>query len=420
MTWIDGYLKASFRGIKFLVERASQQGGRRVVEDDLPERDDTYFQDMGRKNRTFLVTGYLVGDNYYDLRDDLVDALEQPGTGTLVHPYRGDYEVRCTDYSVTEQSGEGRMCRFDLTFKWVKDESILIIASDWRLDARDKKKTFLQKLDAAFAKVYETASKPANILQDATKAVNKALDYVEKAKQIVGAYDTFQRNLSTLRGKVIEFTLQAEFISKKIGEIIDFGTDPGARIDDVAATAGLLASSLASTPAEILTSGSIGKGQYYELGALVGFDELDLTAYPTIAEDDPDYPVTQIQKLVARKALASRVELVVSMDLDSVQAADAVLADTHIQVSKIEADESADLEVVEAARDLRVAVENIIKNRLVVLNRLNALDLPEWEPAIVTAYSLYEDPSRSMELADLNSVVHPGFLPGERLVVYAN
>jgi len=419
MTWIDGYLEASFRGKKFFVERTSQSGGRRVVDSELPERDDSYFQDMGRKNRSFTVTGYLVGDNYYELRDDLVDALEQAGPGTLVHPYRGDYEVRCTDYSVNEQSSEGRMCRFDITFQWVSDKSLLIIAPDWKLDAADKKLTFLQALDKAFKKAYEVASKPANILEDATRAVNKALDYVEKTKQIVGAYDTFQRNLSSLRGKVIEFTLQAEFISQKLGEIIDFGTDPGAVIDDVVDDSTLLASTATGTTAELLTAGPIGKGQYYEMGALVGFDEEDLTSFPSIADDDPNHPTTLIQQLVARKALASRVGLVVSMDLDSVQAADQVLADTHAQVAKIEADEYLDAEVIGAARDLRVAVEQIIENRRASTNALNALDLPEWEPALVTAYSLYEDPSRSGEIARLNNVVHPGFLPGERLAVYA-
>jgi prophage DNA circulation protein len=419
MSWLDGYLVASFRGITFLVERTSQQGGRRIVEDDLPERDDSYFQDMGRKNRSFSIKGYLIGDEYYSQRDKLIKALEEPGTGTLVHPYRGDYEVRCTDYAVDEQSSEGRMCRFDLTFQWESDESLVVLAPDWGLDALDKKLSFLQALDAAFAAAYELASAPANLIQDVTRAVNKALDYVEKAKQVVGAYDDFQRNLASLRGKVLQFALQAEFISKKLGDIIDFGTDPSAAIDDVVASSELVATSAATTTAEILTAGEIGKRQYQELGALVGFDEEDLTSFPSISDDDPNHPTTLIQQLVARKALASRVGLAISMDLDSVQAADDVLADTNTQIAKIEADEYADTEVIGAARDLRAAVESIIENRSISTNRLNALDLPEWEPAIVTAYSLYEDPTRSEEIARLNSVVHPGFLPGERLAVYA-
>jgi len=312
------------------------------------------------------------------------------------------------------------MCRVDMEFKWVEDGTYLIVGQDWAIDAAIKKKNFLDALDEAFAKAYEIASKPASILQDAIKTVNKALDYVEKAKQIVGAYDEFQRKLSTLRGKVIEFTLQAEFISQKLGEIIDFGTDPGALIDDTIAATGLIASATANTTAEILSSGPLGRDQYRELGAMVGFDDTALTSYPSLAEDDPNYPTTLLQQLVARKSLASRAGLVIGMDLASVQEADAVLADTHAQIAKIEADENADVDLVGAARDLRVAVENIILNRRVSLNQLNALALPEWEPAIVTAYSLYEDIDRSAELADLNDIVHPGFLPGERLIVYAD
>jgi prophage DNA circulation protein len=420
MAWQDGYLQASFRGVEFFIDSATEQGGRRLSEDELPERDDSYFQDMGRKNRVFSLSGYVVGDEYYSARDDLVTALEKEGTGTLVHPYRGDLEVRCLNFSTNERTPEGRMCRFDITFKWIKDEALFIISPDLGRDLLEKKRSFLDVLNEAFADAYEVASKPASVLQDAIDAVNDGLDTVENAKQVVGAYDEFQRKLSTLRGKVVEITLQADSLSSKLAEIIDFGTDPTVPIDDAIASADLIATSAATSTSEILSSGTNGREQYTELGNIVGFDEEDITAYPSLLDDDPDYPVKLIQELISRQTLGSRVGLIIGMDIASVQEADDVLVDLNTQVEKIENDDNTGIGVKSAARDLRSAVEKVIQDRKLTLNELNSLDLPEWEPGLVTSYDLYEDNERVAEIADLNDVVHPAFMPGERLTVYAN
>lgn len=45
------------------------------------------------------ITAYVVGDDCFDQRDRLIDALNKPGPGTLVHPTYGELKV-CVDGEV--------------------------------------------------------------------------------------------------------------------------------------------------------------------------------------------------------------------------------------------------------------------------------------------------------------------------------
>ena len=58
----------------------------------------------------------MVGDDYADVRDRLIDVCDMPGAGELVHPYLGSLQVACTACSLTERTREGRMARFSLSF----------------------------------------------------------------------------------------------------------------------------------------------------------------------------------------------------------------------------------------------------------------------------------------------------------------
>ncbi len=53
----------------------------------------------------------------FDQRDRLIDALNKPGPGTLVHPTYGELKV-CVDgeVRVSTSKSEGRIVRFDLKF----------------------------------------------------------------------------------------------------------------------------------------------------------------------------------------------------------------------------------------------------------------------------------------------------------------
>ncbi|HFK2693715.1 TPA: DNA circularization protein [Kluyvera ascorbata] len=117
MAWKDRLVDASFRGIPFKTEDESLTAGRRVETHEFVNRDKPYTEDLGKATSRPKFSAYVVGDDCYEQRDRLIEALNKPGPGTLIHPAYGEMSV-CVDgeINVSSSSSEGRMVRFDLRF----------------------------------------------------------------------------------------------------------------------------------------------------------------------------------------------------------------------------------------------------------------------------------------------------------------
>lgn len=117
MAWKDRLQPASFRGVPFKVDREDAGVGRRVETHEYPNRDKPYTEDLGKVTFRPNITAYVIGDDCFEQRDRLIEALNKPGPGTLVHPTFGELNV-CVDgeIRVSTTGSEGRMVRFDLQF----------------------------------------------------------------------------------------------------------------------------------------------------------------------------------------------------------------------------------------------------------------------------------------------------------------
>jgi prophage DNA circulation protein len=110
---------AMFRGAPFHVDANARSSGRRIVLHEFPKRDVPYAEDMGRKARTFPVTGYVIGPDYVIYRELLELALEAEGPGLLILPtllQRDSLLVQVRDYTVRETRQAGGMAEFDMQF----------------------------------------------------------------------------------------------------------------------------------------------------------------------------------------------------------------------------------------------------------------------------------------------------------------
>jgi hypothetical protein len=117
--WRDKWQTALFRDAMFFVEVGARAGGRRVALHTYPKRNDPYAEDMGRAPNRFLVQGYLIGQVYLDLRDNLITALEKDGPGMLRLPLpymMRDVQVMVQQYSVAEHRERGGFCTVDMEF----------------------------------------------------------------------------------------------------------------------------------------------------------------------------------------------------------------------------------------------------------------------------------------------------------------
>lgn len=117
MAWKDRLVDASFRGVPFKTEDEGITAGRRVETHEFVNRDKPYTEDLGKATSRPKFSAYVIGDDCYEQRDRLIEALNKPGPGTLIHPAYGEMSV-CVDgeINVSSSSSEGRMVRFDLRF----------------------------------------------------------------------------------------------------------------------------------------------------------------------------------------------------------------------------------------------------------------------------------------------------------------
>lgn len=117
MAWKDRLVDASFRGVPFKTEDEGVTVGRRVETHEFVNRDKPYTEDLGKATSRPKFSAYVVGDDCYEQRDRLIEALNKSGPGTLIHPAYGEMSV-CVDgeINVSSSSSEGRMVRFDLRF----------------------------------------------------------------------------------------------------------------------------------------------------------------------------------------------------------------------------------------------------------------------------------------------------------------
>lgn len=83
---------------------------------EFPQRDEPYFESLGKQSKVHTLTGFIVGPDCFEQRDRLLQALEQEGAGELVHPWLGRVQVQVGECGVTHNLSEGGLVRLDLKF----------------------------------------------------------------------------------------------------------------------------------------------------------------------------------------------------------------------------------------------------------------------------------------------------------------
>ncbi|MEE3923129.1 DNA circularization N-terminal domain-containing protein [Pseudomonas viridiflava] len=115
-TWRDSLLPASFRGVGFFISSTAVPIGRKGQLHEFPQRDEPYFESLGKQSQVHTVTAFIVGPDCFEQRDKLLQALEASGAGELVHPWLGRMQVQVGDCDMTHSLAEGGIVRLNLKF----------------------------------------------------------------------------------------------------------------------------------------------------------------------------------------------------------------------------------------------------------------------------------------------------------------
>ena len=80
-----------------------------------PFRDQAWPEDLGRSPRVTSFRGFVLGDNADQQVAALIEAVEAPGPGQLVHPSLGAMTVQVVSFAASDNPERGRVWSFEMS-----------------------------------------------------------------------------------------------------------------------------------------------------------------------------------------------------------------------------------------------------------------------------------------------------------------
>lgn len=390
MAWRDDLRPGSFRDVPFHIEAADQQGGRRQVVHEFPQRDDPFVEDLGLRPHGFTLDCLVLGADYMTARDALIAALDAAGSGTLVHPYRGALTVSCETWRCRESSENGGIAYFSIDFIASAVAPRPASAEDTGSVVETAAAAAMDEGVAGLPGRFSVKGLAGFVAESAAARVATIADRLGPAlTRLGGARDALSGvtlRLATLRQDALGLVR---------------------RVPDLAgAISGLIASArlLADTPRAALR----------ELRGLIGWSSGDRAPGETPARVIERANVAALERLVTLAAAAEAVRAVSAVPFESYDDAVAVrddLADRLDRAAGAAADIGDD-DAFRALNALRLAMTRDITRRGGSLARVYAYSPATTEPTLAIAQRLYGDAGREREIIDRNRLRHPGFVPG--------
>jgi len=385
----DDLHAASYQNIPFLMKKGTTTGGRKVVSHEFVRSDRRFVEDLGLDNRIFKIKAIITGDDYLIKRENLLQELERPGQGILLHPLYGRVTVTPLPYSINEDLQKTGMAVLDLTFQEAVAQSQPLpetFVSNALAEQNSSDVNGSVKDD--FVGEFQT---PKDIFGNFQDAINQYLNTGDffnstlSAKGQSANTDEFEESLKQFEANVVNFvrnptgfTDSSEDLFNQIQNLFD---NPQSAFD-------------------FLSSGF----DFNRTG-------IDL---------DSDTPSNQ-QRQNNRKA---NVDFMRTMSLSAAYN-QASLIDFTLEDDLLEVQEQLDTafnDVVNSNRgtnvsldkleDLRNTVNSIFNEQSVNLFRIDTVNV-QTQPVALIAFNNYGDTDLENELLALNMVFNPSFIDGD-------
>ncbi|MCC6621219.1 MAG: DNA circularization N-terminal domain-containing protein [Deltaproteobacteria bacterium] len=367
MSWRDEVRRGSFRGIPLELAELSMAGGKRLVVEEYPEQDEHTVDELGLSPRRFRIGAYLAGDDYLDARDQLLAALDLPGVGELVHPWRGRLQVFTGSWSVDHEEHGGCSVSWDCVLSTTATAPT--VTTDPVTDVETKAAAARAEAGVAFEDAAERrAALPSYYASQVSAAIQLFTDTWD---------DPLGAGFAAITGDE-EYEGRLELIFEVVETV-----------------RGALA---------IATGYPAGTPRY------------TLGTAETPSEEEAAEVLDEEFRALRVGALCRACELAVAATYPHAQAAEADM----VAVADAIGDEMAsalDAALFEALIDMRAA---LIAGMTLIAERLPKLrehEVSTPTPTIVLAFDLYEDPTRDTEIEELNAIANPLFAAGTLTVL---
>lgn len=385
--WRDKLRPASFRGVRFLVDRVDYESGRRGPDHEFPDRELPYAEDTGKKQGKWDFDGYVVGPDYFAARNRLQKALEKKGPGDLIHPYYGRLRVMCRSVRITETAGEGGFVRFQLKFVEAGSLSFPKVNSDRAFLVGLASSLLGESAGAALQDVFNTADQINFVAESAT----------EKLLEVAERMESISAGITSSADGLAEFAFALRNLKDSA---VSLALSPIALVNNLADIFGLLFA--AGSPDE----------------SFIGFRKLF-----TFGADDPTIPettATRVQEAANLRAMNELVQTLAvvhasnaAVDVEHKSVEDATAARDALadQLDSLMEQTSSD-DVYSNLQGLRAQIVEAIPGSDADLAQVAELTLPVDMPSLSLSYELYGNVDQEQDIIDRNKIRHPGFIQG--------
>lgn len=404
--WAKRMLPGSFRGIPFKIKSHRLSGGRNAVSHEPVDRDSTSSEDTGIKTKNFSITCHVLGDNYFFLRDAIIDAMDDRSVGVLVHPYLGIKEVRPQSYEVSEDNEEGRIAYFTLTFIEAGNPSFPISKIDAATKFLTQVVSTVAVVQNAFQTVFKVAELPGFALEGAVSLVN----------QFVSDIKTSIKNVRLLPDKQALILKILDDVDQNATSLVQNPASLAAEIDNVL-------SNLSDVVPDINDSTTIDSISGRDEKIDIFNESINYSSdYETIPETTPTRIAERqnakaFEDLVRSIGICRLSEVIVQKDFKSTE--EAILIRDSVSETIDNQILTATDDVFQSLVDLNSQFVLAVPNPNDNLDEIKTIQVFVETPSIVLSYQLFNSIDNEEDIIKRNSISHPGFIIGQIEVVGA-
>lgn len=379
--------KASFRGAEFFVNEATTGGGRKTVTHEFPNTDRRVIEDLGKKQRTFIVEAIVsgTGQDYYIKRDTLLAALETAGAGILVHPFYGSVSVVNDPYTIVEAITDIGRARLTITFHRADSNIYPESTGSNKTTVITKAQAGITASETATAKKF-TAPKVLSNIQDGAAKLN---GFANKISAQVNTINQYSNSLAVVSASVTAFTDSVNSMMQA----------PAIMAANISAMYSSLLS-LAATPGEALKS----------MQSMFGFgadDSIITQSTATLMQRQANRDA--LNNAIKVAALSTAYSIVPTFEFKTVEDINTVSAVLDAEYESLS--DTLDPEVYAAMEDLRNEVRTFLDNAAITAWKVSSVNSPN-VPATILAFMYYGGVDEADTLIALNGTKEPSFVDG--------
>ncbi|HBL0734334.1 DNA circularization protein [Kluyvera cryocrescens] len=191
--------KGTFRNVPFLIFRDQRMtGGRRLVKREYPLRDKGGAIDLGRKLHEFSFSACLLGKDAKQLKENLIEALDDAGAGELTHPDFGTLQVLVDTWECRYTADELNYYEFTITVYPAAEDEAPETSADTAAAVTVKKDSLFGSLGDTLSDAWQTVQEATDGATAVADAISGVYDDIANAIENVGILGSVNGLLSAV------------------------------------------------------------------------------------------------------------------------------------------------------------------------------------------------------------------------------